>query len=131
MREILFRGKRIHGGDWVEGSLLQWPDGDASICFPGDRPETMDQYFVDPATVGQYTGLTDRNGRKIFEGAGQSADVAPVRRGRWSLDGQCSACGTFDNVDPYGSRYCPNCGAKMDEDRIELKPCPFLRRCVR
>lgn len=41
-------------------------------------------------------------------------DVAIVRHGKWSDDGQCSECGEFDNKDPYGSKYCHNCGAKMD-----------------
>ena len=43
-----------------------------------------------------------------------AAEVEPVRHGRWNPDGSCSECGEFDNKDPYGSNYCPNCGAKMD-----------------
>lgn len=43
-----------------------------------------------------------------------AADVAPVRHGRWSFDGECSECGEFDVQDPFGSAYCPHCGAKMD-----------------
>ena len=66
MREILFRGKRLDNGEWVQGYLFCiW--GKAYICW-GTINDVPDMKEVDPETVCQYIGLTDRHGRKIFEG---------------------------------------------------------------
>lgn len=75
MREILFRGKRIDNGEWVEGSLLFDPDlGYAQIMgFEYWTSETGKERggfseLIDTNTVGRYTGLKDKNGKRIFEG---------------------------------------------------------------
>ena len=66
MREILFRGKHKADGKWCEGNLHIDKQG-VAIITPDDTP--LGCYGqVDPATVGQFTGLTDKNGKKIFEG---------------------------------------------------------------
>ncbi len=71
MRKILFRGKRIVNGEWVYGDYCQperlGESGDEEHIII-ERPADGGEYYVIPETVGQFTGLTDRNGNKIFEG---------------------------------------------------------------
>ena len=80
MREILFRGKRLQGGEWVEGYLFksdinkkERESGKATLIFTPDCdtfitvPECHNSFMVVSDTVGQYTGMKDKNGKRIFE----------------------------------------------------------------
>lgn len=84
MREILFRGKRVDNGEWVEGDYAK------SWLMPRYKfiEDEFDKHIVQPETVGQFTGLIDKNGQKIFEGDlfmnGQSLRIIEFYNGNFT-----------------------------------------------
>lgn len=75
MREILFRAKRVDNGEWTEGyyAKLKWCNNIIHVVIP-DKAEIdsgnslLETYEINPETICQYTGKSDEDGKKIFEG---------------------------------------------------------------
>lgn len=104
MREILFRGKRTDGTGWIEGFYFQKPtpnSDDGRPVYHGITDLPPFDAEVIPETVGQYTGLKDKNGKRIFEG-----DIVRIGSGIFEFTGQVVfEQESFQLVDPECDVY--------------------------
>ena len=131
MKDILFRGKRVDNGEWVEGNYYESKIRGCFILLPKIKVRKKDVVVINdsfevaeviPETVGQCTGLTDKNGKKIFE-----VDIISVITLDTGNEQRAVVCfGNFideNNGDEYIGFYIEFDGIKTTAAQLAMKEC--------
>lgn len=142
MREILFKAKRKDNGEWVEGYYCKWKQIRRTICVTEEKivdciiawmsDGSMLRYEIDPDTLCQYTGLTDKNGKKIWENdilCGRLDDIYPenitYKKVVWDMNGFYTKekyPTNFEILHKFDTEYFEVCGNIFDNvDLLEVE----------
>lgn len=127
MREILFRGKRQDNGEWVYGAYyglcrMTNKAGDFGYAHLIRQSNDEPLYRVDPETVGEYTGLTDKNGKRIFEGDIVAEDCGWKGLVEFFTEdiGSCGCCVPQFDGSGFKAKY------KNDDSGVDMRSCTIV-----
>lgn len=107
-----WKSLKHHDGSMYDGMFIvgiETPDGQATYHY--DKEPYWDMF-----ACRELERAPEWDGHTPAQAIERISRLQLLKHGQWLDGGECSQCHEFDNRDPYGSNYCPNCGARMDGD---------------